>query len=327
MLSGQLLAAAILLAIAALALHLHQLLTRRLRAIALVTWCRTLMTAEHARLCTALTAQLTALLAIPIVAGPDALVASTGQRLAAGKATAKGDLRAGYCLALLVISVTPLRGEHHAGRANRRGMAIMLRRMIAAVGATAGSLAEGLLGAAGHWWIYDLRAALTVQLLEAAAIAGRAIAAMTWLIALVLPAAQGTIAGQWTGVIDVYAALRVALVFATAALLGAAPLAACIVRTRRQLATLDHLVHVATATLHCRLLGTRRALPQVTFAGTLMRMRWLTAAQCLAADALTRGHRIETTAALFQGHGQLAARTACYLGGTQLAGPTCAGVA
>lgn len=327
MLPGQLLAAAILLAIAALALHLHQLLTRRLRAIALVTWGRTLMPAEHARLCAALTAQFTSLLTLTFVAGSDALVTSTGQWLAACKATTKGALGAGYCFALLVISVTPLRGEHHARRASRRGMAIMLRRMIAAVGAAAGPLAEGLLGAARHWWIYNLRAALTVQLLEAAAIAGRAIAAMTWLIALVSPAAQGAIAGQWTGVIDVYAALRVALVFATAALLRAAPLAACIVRTRRQLAALDHLVHVATATLHCRLLGTRRALAQVTFAGTLMRMRRLAAAQCLAADALACGHRIETTAALFQGHRQLAARTTRNLGGTQLAGPTCAGMA
>lgn len=278
MLSGQLLAAAILLAIAALALHLDQLLARRLRAVALVTRCRTLVAAEHARLRTALTAQFTCLLTLPVVARPDALVTSAGKRLTASKATTEGALGAGYRLALLVIAVAPLRGKHHAGRAHRRGMAIMLRRVIAAVRATAGLLAVRLLGAAGHRWIYDLRAALAVELLEAAAIAGRAVAAMTWLIAFVSPAAQGAVTGQWTGVIDVNATLRVALVFATAALLRAASLAACIVRTRRQLATLDHLIHVATATLDCRLLRTRRALAQVTFAGTLMRMRRLTAA-------------------------------------------------
>lgn len=326
MLSGQLLATAILLAIAALALHLDQLLARRLRAVALVARCRTLVTAQHARLGATLAAQLSCLLTLALVAGLDALVTSTGEGLAACQATTEAGLGAGYRLALLVVAVAPLRGEHHAGRATGRGMAVMLRHMLAAVGARAGSLADGLLGAAGHRWIDDLRAALAVQLLETAPIAGRAVAAMAGLVALVTAAAEGAIAGQWTRVIDVDAALRVALVLATAALLGAAPLAASVVRTRRQLAALDHLVHVATATLHCRLLGTRRTLAQVALAGTLMRMRRLAAAHGLAADALARGHRVETTGALLQRHRQFAARTTGDLGGTQFAGPAGTGM-
>lgn len=232
MLPGQLLATAILLAIAALALHLNQLLARRLRAVAIVARCRTLVTAQHPRLGAALAAQLSGLLTLALVTGLDALVTSTGEGLAAGQATAEAGLGAGYRLALLMVAVAPLRGEHHAGRATGRGMTVMLRHMLAAVGAGAGSLADGLLGAAGHRWIDDLRAALAVQLLEAAAIAGRAVAAMAGLIALVTATAEGAIAGQWTRVIDVDTALRVALVLSTAALFGAPPLAASVVRPR-----------------------------------------------------------------------------------------------
>lgn len=83
---------------------------------------------------------------------------------------------------------------------------------------------------------------------------------------------------------------------------------------------------MATATLDCRLLGTRRTLAQVALAGTLMRMRRLAAAHGLAADTLARGHRVETTGALLQRHRQLAARTAGDLGGTQFAGPAGTGM-
>lgn len=298
MLAGQLLAAAILLAIAALALHLDQLLAGRLWAVALVTDGGTFVATEQARLGAALAALLARLLALALVAGPDALVSAAGQRLAAGQATAEAGLGAGYGLALLMLAMTPLRGEHHAGRAGGRRMAIVLRRMLAAVGARAGALADGLLGAAGHRRIDDLGAALAVELLEAAAIAGRTIAPMAGLIALMPATGERSIAGQWTGVIDVDAALGVALVLAAAALLGAATLAARIVRARRQLPALDHLIHVAAAALHSRLLRAGRALAQVTLAGALMRVRWLAAAQRLVARALARGHRIEAAAAL-----------------------------
>jgi len=189
-------------------------------------------------------------------------------------------------------------------------MAVVLRRMLAAVGAGAGTFADGFLGAAGHRWIDDLRTALAVELLEAAAIARRAVATMTRLIAFVASAAQGAVAGQRAGVVDVDATLGVALVLATAALLGATPLATGVIRSRRQLATLDHLVHVATTALDGRLLCAGRTLPQVALAGALMRMRRLAAAQCLATDAFARGHGIKAAAALLRRHGQLATRTA-----------------
>lgn len=223
--------------------------------------------------------------------------------------------------------MTPLGGEHHAGRAAGRRMAIMLWWMLAAVRPRTGSLADGLLGAAWHRRINDLGAALTVQLLEAAAIARRTVATMTGLIAFMPATAERAIAGQRAGVIDIDAALGIALVLATAALLGAATLAARIVRTGRQLAALDHLIHVAATALDRRLLGARRALAQVAFAGALMRMRRFAAAQRFAADALAGGHRIQATGALRWGHRQLAAGAAGDLCGTQLAGTTGAGMA
>lgn len=76
MLARQLLAAAILLTIAALALHLDQLLAGRLRAVALMADGGTFVATEQARLGAALAALLARLLALAIVAGPDALVSA-----------------------------------------------------------------------------------------------------------------------------------------------------------------------------------------------------------------------------------------------------------
>lgn len=232
MLPGEFLAAAILFAITALALNLDELLARRFWAITVMARGSTLVPTEQAWLGAALAAQFACLLAVSLVAGSNALVASTGERFTTGEATAEAALGAGNGLALLVVAVTPFCGEHHAGRADGRRMAVMLRRMLAAVSAGAWSLADGLLGATGHRWIDDLCTALAVELLEAAAIAGRAVATVTWLIAFVASAAQGAIAGQRAGVIDIDATLGVALVLATATFLGATSLAASVIRSR-----------------------------------------------------------------------------------------------
>lgn len=118
----------------------------------------------------------------------DALVATTGQRLATGQAAAEVGLRTGNGLALLVVSVAELRGEHHAGRTGGRRMAVVLRRMLAGMGARARTLTNWLLGAAWHRRIDHFSATLAVELLEAAAVAWRTIATMARLIALVLAA-------------------------------------------------------------------------------------------------------------------------------------------
>lgn len=184
-------------------------------------------------------------------------------------------------------AVAELGGEHHAGRTCGRRMAVVLRRMLAGMRSGAGALAERLFGAAWHWRIYHFSSALAVKLLKAAAIARWTVAAVAGLVTLVLAAAQCPVAGKRAGVIYVDTALGIAFVLATAALLRTASLAAGIVRSCGQLPALDHLIHVAAATLHCRLLGTRRALAQVTVAGALVRMSGLSAAQRPRADTFT----------------------------------------
>lgn len=195
MLPGQFLTTAILFAIATLALDLDKLLARRLWTIALMTRGSTLVTTEQARFGAALAAQFTCLLTVAFVTGLDALVASTGERLATGEATAEAGLGAGNGFALLVIAMTPFRCEHHTGWTSGCRMAVMLRHMLTGMGARAGTLANGFLGATRHRWIDDFRTALTIEFLEAAAIAGRTIATMTRLIAFVASTAQSAITG------------------------------------------------------------------------------------------------------------------------------------
>lgn len=151
-------------------------------------------------------------------------------------------------------------------------MAVVLRCVFTAVGARARTRARWTLGAARHWRIDDLSATFTKQFLEGAAIAGRTIAAMTRLIALVLATTERVVARQRTYMIYVYAALLIAFVLATRAFLDAALLATSIIGTRRQLATLDHLIHVATAAFYRCLLKARRAIAQMTFARAFVRI-------------------------------------------------------
>lgn len=188
MLAGQLLTATILFAIAALALHFDQLLARRFWAEALVTHSGTFVATQLTRLGAALAAQLARLLAVAFMAGPYALMSPAGQGLSTSEPTAKTGLGARYGLALFMIAMTPFRGEHHAWRAGGRGMTIVLRCVLAAMGTRTGTLADGFLGAAGHGRIDNLSSALTVQFLEAAAVARRTIAPMAGLIAFMTPA-------------------------------------------------------------------------------------------------------------------------------------------
>lgn len=76
--------------------------------------------------------------------------------------------------------------------------------------------------------------------------------------------------------IEIDAALLVALVFATVALLGASFFASCVIGTSQQISAFHHLLHLATTTLDGRFLVTRWTSAQMTFALTLMRRIWLT---------------------------------------------------
>lgn len=127
--------------------------------------------------------------------------------------------------------------------------------------------------------------------------------------------------------VDVDAALGVALMLAAAPLLRATALAAGVVRPGGQLAALDHLIHVAAAALHGRLLGTGWALAQVALAAALMRMCRLAAPQHPRADSLTGGDGVQAAGALAGCHRHLSTGAAGYLVGAQLAGPAASGVA
>lgn len=143
----------------------------------------------------ALTANVTGCLAGALMARLDALVAPTSQRLRAGHSTAEALLGAGNGFALFVATMARLGGEQHAGRTSGVRVAIVLRRMLAGMGSRARALAERFLSAARHRRVDDLGSALAVELLEAAAVAGRTVAAMAGLVALMLSAAQGPVAG------------------------------------------------------------------------------------------------------------------------------------
>lgn len=189
------------------------------------------MTTGRSWLGAALPAYLAGRLTGALVTRLYTLVPATRQRLATGHATAEVGLRAGNGLAQLVVSVTQFRRENHAGRTGGARMAVVLRRMIAWMNARARKLADWLLGATRHWWIDHFGTTLAIELFETAAVAWRTIAAVTRLIALVFATTEGSITWQWTVVVYIDAALNVALVFSTAALLGTTSLATGVVRS------------------------------------------------------------------------------------------------
>lgn len=109
-----------------------------------------------------------------------------------------------------------------------------------------------------------------------------------------LAARQIEIALKRADVVDVDAALLVALVLAAISFFGASLLTTRIVRASEQLPTLDHLLHVAATTAHSRLLGAWRTVAGVTlgragvrigrlatgerpFAGGLTQWNWISA--------------------------------------------------
>lgn len=99
-----------------------------------------------------------------------------------------------------------------------------------------------------------------------------------------LTAGQIEATGHGTNVIDVDAALLVALVSAAATLLDAPFPASCIVGTRGQLGAFHFLVHVAAAALHTGLFIAGRTLADVAFAHAHVRTAGLAAGQWFLAN-------------------------------------------
>lgn len=155
---------------------------------------------------------------------------------------------------------TILRSEDDTRRTRGARMAIVLNRMIAWVLARTWIVAGRTLGTARNGWIDHIRSTLAVELVKGAPVAWRAVAAVAGLVAFVLAARQGVVAGHRADVIDIDAAFLRAFVLATAALLRTTFLAARIVRPSDKLTTLDHLVHVPAAAANGRLLAARRTV-------------------------------------------------------------------
>lgn len=96
---------------------------------------------------------------------------SAFQRFAAGQSAAEVRLAARNDFALLVPAVAVLRGEGHARGAVLSGVAVVGRRMVAAVRPRARPHTLGPLCAARHWWINHFGPAFAEELGEGAAVA------------------------------------------------------------------------------------------------------------------------------------------------------------
>lgn len=172
---------------------------------------------------------------------------------------------------------------------------------------------------------------------------------MTGLVALVLAARQAVGARHRAHVVEVDAALLVALVLAAAALLCATLLASGVVGTGRQIDAFHHLVHVAAAALDARLLVAWRTWAVVTFGCkkervrvsqgnrikrptngrdggedsrltlTYMRMRRLAASQRLPAISRAQRNRVGARRALAFRQRHFSARTRLHRGRHQFA--------
>lgn len=115
-------------------------------------------------------------------------VLSAFQGLVARQSAAEVRLAAGNDLALLVSAVAVLGGEGHARGAGLRGVAVVGRRMVAAVRPRARPRALGPLRAARHRRVNHFGAALAVELGEGAAVARQTPA----LVADLITAKRGT---------------------------------------------------------------------------------------------------------------------------------------
>lgn len=162
-----------LLAQPALTQHLDHFAARRVRTRRVqMARCVAFVRAHDARFFRAtLLAHLGVGLARAIVAGLLALVLTAFERLVARQAAAEVVLTARNNFALLVLAVTPLRGEGHARRTVLGRVAVVRDRVVAGVRAGARFVAGRTLGAAWDGRIDDVRAALAVQLVERCAIA------------------------------------------------------------------------------------------------------------------------------------------------------------
>lgn len=109
---------------------------------------------------------------------------------------------------------------------------------------------------------------------------------MTWLIAFVFAARQCIVTWHRADVVNVDAALLVALVFAAGAFLYTALFAASIVSSGRELAALNHLVHVTAAAFDGCLFVARRTITMVTLVGAVMGMSSLTTTKSFVANAI-----------------------------------------
>lgn len=221
--------------VAALTHHLHRLLAHRLGTFACVTSRHALVPTDCPRTRATLLTDLPCRHAVPLMTRFDALVLAARQLLVARHATAEALLAARDRPSLLVAPVAPLGRLQHAGRTHRTRVAVVQNRMVTHVAPLAGLVAGGLLGAAGNGRVEHLGAALTLQLVEGGPLAGKAVPRVAGSLAFVLAATERRGTGQWTDVIDVDAALDVALVLSAAPLLCALFLATGIVGSRGQL--------------------------------------------------------------------------------------------
>ena len=112
-------------------------------------------------------------------------------------------------------------------------MAVMFGWMITRMFTRTRTFTNWTLSATGHWWIYYLSTTFTEEFFERGTITGRTVAPMTRLITLMLTTRERIITGQWTEMIDVYAAFLITLVLATGTFFSTAFLASSIVGTRR----------------------------------------------------------------------------------------------
>lgn len=260
----------ILLSIPTLAHHFDRLLAHGLRAVSSMTRSHALVPTDRPGLRAALFAGLPGLHAASFMTLPDAFVHLAGQLLVARHSTTETLLAARDRPPLLMPAETPFRSLDHTWRAHWSRVAVVKHCVIADVPPDAGLIAGWPLGSTGHWRVEHLCSALALKLVERRPLAGQTVSRMTRPLALVFATAQRRRTGQWTDVVNVYATLYVAFVLPAAPLLGALFLAPRIIRSCRQILTLDHLIHLSTATFHrCRLLA-RRTRSQVAFTHTPM---------------------------------------------------------
>lgn len=126
-----------------------------------MTRCHTFVTTIRSGSCTTLFANFPWRLAGSFVTSLYAFVTSAWQRFVTRQTAGETFLRTWYGLALFMLSITPLGGEHHTGRTGGSRMTIVLGWMIAWMLTGTGFFAYRLLGATWHRWIDDFSTTFT----------------------------------------------------------------------------------------------------------------------------------------------------------------------